>query len=210
MIDPIIARLIIVAARLLTGLRTRWRDGAPKAEQAIFAANHSSHIDFVLVWAALPPDIRVRTRPVAAADYWSGGGVKGHLAGKVFRAVLIDRHKSNDAPRPLALMNQALAMGDNLILFPEGTRNISDEVVLPFKRGIYELARAHPQALVVPVWIENLRRVLPKGTFVPVPLACTVSFGTPLPVHPDEVAESYLARLRQALLDCRPASAIQD
>jgi 1-acyl-sn-glycerol-3-phosphate acyltransferase len=210
MIDLSIAWMLVSTARMLTGLRTRWRAGAPKAEQTIFVANHSSHIDFVLVWAALPPDIRARTRPVAAADYWSRGGAKGYLAGRVFRAVLIDRQKSNGGPKPLAVMNDALATGDNLILFPEGTRNVTDDVLLPLKRGVYELARAHQQAQVVPVWIENLRRVLPKGTIIPVPLACTVSFGVPLPVQADEPAEAYLQRLALAMLECRPASAIED
>jgi 1-acyl-sn-glycerol-3-phosphate acyltransferase len=210
MIDQAIAQLVVTSARLLTGLRTRWMKGAPKAEQTIFVANHSSHGDFVLVWTALPPDLRARTRPVAAADYWSGAGIKGFLAGKVFRAVLIDRLKTSDGPRPLAVMNEALAAGDNLILFPEGTRNTSDEVLLPLKRGIYELAKAHPQAAVVPAWIENLRRVLPKGSLIPVPLACTVSFGAPLPVQEDESAEAYLERLRQAMLACRPSSAIDN
>jgi 1-acyl-sn-glycerol-3-phosphate acyltransferase len=210
MIDKVVAQLVVVFARLLTGLRTRWMNGAPKAEQTIFVANHSSHGDFVLVWAALPPDLRARTRPVAAADYWSGAGIKGFLAGKVFRAVLIDRLKAGDGPRPLTVMNEALSAGDSLILFPEGTRNTTDEVLLPLKRGIYELAKAHPQAAVVPTWIENLRRVLPKGSLIPVPLACTVSVGAPLPLLPDEPAEAYLERLRLAMLACRPSSAFDN
>lgn len=210
MIARVVAQLVVAFARLLTGLRTRWIGGAPKAEQTIFVANHSSHGDFVLVWTALPPDLRARTRPVAAADYWSGAGIKGFLAGKVFRAVLIDRLKSGDGPRPLTVMNEALSAGDNLILFPEGTRNTTDAALLPLKRGIYELAKAHPQAAVVPTWIENLRRVLPKGSIIPVPLACTVSLGPPLPVLPDESADAYLERLRRAMLDCRPSSALDE
>jgi 1-acyl-sn-glycerol-3-phosphate acyltransferase len=209
MMERAIARALAGAAKVLTGLSARWIDGAPKAEQTIFVANHSSHIDFVLVWSALPPDIRVRTRPVAADDYWSGAGIKGYLAVEVFRAVLINRHKSPDAPKPLEVMNQTLLSGDNLILFPEGTRNITDETLLPLKRGVFELAREHPQARVVPVWIENLRRVLPKGAFIPVPLACTVSFGAPLPLGAEEPAQDYLERLRLAILSCRPADALE-
>jgi 1-acyl-sn-glycerol-3-phosphate acyltransferase len=210
MIEGFIGQLVVGFARLLTGLRTRWISGGPKAEQTIFVANHSSHGDFLLVWAALQPDLRVRTRPVAAADYWAGAGIKGFLARKVFRAVLIDRLKSGEGPRPLQAMTEVLSNGDNLILFPEGTRNITDEVLLPLKRGVYELSRSHPHITVVPIWIENLRKVLPKGSFLPVPLACTVSFGEPLPVRADEAADAYLARLRLAMLACRPASALDD
>jgi 1-acyl-sn-glycerol-3-phosphate acyltransferase len=210
MIDKVIAQTVVMCARLLTGLRVRWIDGVPITVQTIFVANHSSHGDFVLVWAALPPDLRARTRPVAAADYWSSAGVKGFLAGQVFKAVLIDRLRSGDGPRPLTAMNEALASGDNLILFPEGTRNTTNAALLPLKRGVYELAKTHPQAAVVPIWIENLRRVLPKGSLIPVPLACTVSFGAALPVLPDESADAYLERLRQAMLACRPSSAVDD
>jgi hypothetical protein len=57
---------------------------------------------------------------------------------------------------------------------------------------------------LVPVWIENLKRVLPKGVLVPIPLACTVRFGTPIVLAAEEDKVSFLARARQAMLDLRP------
>jgi 1-acyl-sn-glycerol-3-phosphate acyltransferase len=211
MIAAAVAYLIVSFAKLITGLRVVWRGGPAKAEQTIYVANHSSHGDFVLLWAALPADLRGQTRPVAAADYWSGTGAKGFVANQVFRAVLIDRAKTEGAEPPLDTMKAVLSGGSSLILFPEGTRNTGDETLLPLKRGIYELAKAFPQVRVVPAWIENLRRVLPKGSLIPVPLACTVSFGSAINLeHDAESADSYLTRLRSAMLACRPEAAKDD
>jgi 1-acyl-sn-glycerol-3-phosphate acyltransferase len=205
MIASVVAYLIVTFAKVLTGLRVVWRGGPAKAEQTIYVANHSSHGDFVLLWAALPADLRSQTRPVAAADYWAGTGAKGFIANQVFRAVLIDRAKTEGAEPPMATMKAVLSAGSSLILFPEGTRNTGDDTLLPLKRGIYELAKAFPQVRVVPAWIENLKRVLPKGSLVPVPLACTVSFGPSIALDSeDESADSYLAKLRAAMLACRP------
>jgi 1-acyl-sn-glycerol-3-phosphate acyltransferase len=207
MIASIVASLIVGFAKVLTGLRVFWRGGPAKAEQTIYVANHSSHGDFVLLWAALPADLRQQTRPVAAADYWAGDGLKGFIAKKIFRAVLIDRVKTDNSENPMTTMKNALTTGSSLILFPEGTRNSSDANLLPLKRGIYELVKAFPQVRVVPSWIENLKRVLPKGSSVPVPLACTVSFGSAVALEAEESAEDYLEKLRIAMLACRPEAA---
>ncbi len=204
------AAVIVRFARLLTGVRAAWHGAAPLALPTVYYANHSSHGDFVLLWASLPADLRSVTRPVAAADYWGGGGLRRFIGAEVFRAVLIERQGGAAADDPLADMAAVLQLGDSLILFPEGTRNVGDEPLLPFKSGLYHLARRCPEARLVPVWIENLRRVLPKGAFVPVPLACSVDFGPPLAALPDEGKDAFLARARAALLALRPDTACAD
>lgn len=200
----IVAWLIVGFAQLLTGLRALWHHGAPAAEQTLYFANHTSHGDFVLLWAALPPDLRALTRPVAAADYWLGSRLRRFIGDEVFHAVLIDRERREGTPDPVQQMAAALAAGDSLIMFPEGTRNTTDAVLLPLKSGLFHLARACPDARLVPVWIENLKRVLPKGSVVPVPLACTVHFGAPIALAADESKEAFLARARAAMLALRP------
>lgn len=205
------ASLIVGFARVMTGLRARWHGVAPQAEPTVYYANHTSHGDFVLVWASLPRSLRARTRPVAAADYWRGPGVRGWVGAEVFRALLIDRERragDGDAPDPVQAMAACLHDGDSLILFPEGTRNTGDAALLPLKSGLYHLARACPDARIVPVWIENLRRVLPKGSVVPVPLACSVDIGPPLARVADEPRDAFLERARQALLALRPDTAL--
>ena len=196
----LLARLIIGFARLLTGARSLWRGCAPENKQCIYFANHSSHADFVLLWSSLPPVLRRRTRPVAGADYWLRDAARRFLIHRVFHGVLVDRERHDPQHNPLQPLLEALHAGDSLILFPEGTRNLTDEL-LPFKSGLYRLARACQQVELVPVWIANLNRVMPKGRVLPLPLLCTVTFGAPLSVGADESKEAFLARARDALLE---------
>jgi len=198
--------LVVGFARVLTGVRAYWTAlGTPRASQTtLYFANHSSHGDFVLIWATLPPGLRACTRPVAAADYWGSSPLRRFVGSEVFRAVLIDRVPRPDGPDPVRQMAQALQAGDSLIMFPEGTRNTGDEPLLPLKSGLYRLARDCPGARLVPVWIENLKRVLPKGTLVPLPLACAVRYGDPLELRDGEDKAGFLARARAALLELRP------
>lgn len=197
-------RLIIRFAKLLTGVRAIWSGTHPTAEQTLYFANHTSHGDFVLLWATLPADLRPLTRPVAARDYWDGEGLRRFIGVDVFQALLIARDGAAGGPNPVDQMIGALEAGDSLIMFPEGTRNTGEEVLLPLRSGLFHIARRCPQVRLVPVWIENLRRVLPKGALVPIPLACMVHFGTPIALVDGEDKQHFLDRARQALLDLRP------
>jgi 1-acyl-sn-glycerol-3-phosphate acyltransferase len=195
-----IARLITGLAWAVTGAQARWTGCEPAEAQRIYIANHNSHMDFVLLWASLPPELRRRTRPVAAADYWGKSALRRYLIHQVFRGVLVDRHREHEHSDPLAPILAALDAGDSLILFPEGTRNMGEAALQPFKSGIYRLALARPLVEVVPVWIRNLNRVMPRGRMVPLPLLCTLSFGEPLHLAPGEEKEAFLARASAAVL----------
>jgi 1-acyl-sn-glycerol-3-phosphate acyltransferase len=200
------ARGIIGAAGLLTGVRALWSGGAPEAWPTLYFANHNSHGDFVLVWATLPADLRAVTRPVAGEDYWMASALRRFIGIEVFNALMIRRDGSGGAAaaNPVDQISEALYAGNSLIMFPEGTRNMSDEIMLPLKSGLYHVARACPRARLVPVWIQNLQRVLPKGTLLPLPLACSVNYGAPIVLAEGEDKNSFLARARQAMLDLRP------
>jgi len=205
------ARAIVGFARVLTGVRALWHEGALSDAPTVYFANHTSHGDFVLVWTALPPRLRQRTRPVAAADYWQRSSLRRFIGGAVFCALLIDRERralegsaaDGSAPDPVQQMAACLRAGESLILFPEGTRNTGDDALLPLKSGLFHLALACPEVRLVPVWIENLKRVLPKGCLLPVPLACSVEFGPPLVLQAGESKAAFLARARAAILALR-------
>ncbi len=197
------ASLLVWFTRILTGVRARWQGCTPVAEQRVYYANHTSNLDFVLLWASLPDELRRRTRPVAARDYWQGGGIREWLAHHVFRAVLIERRTVTRESNPLVPMLNTLAGGESLILFPEGTRNPDGEVN-PFKPGLFHLAKARPEIPLVPVFIENLNRVLPKGEILPVPMLCSATFGEPLRLAQSEAKPDFLTRARDALLKLRP------
>ncbi|NWA23987.1 1-acyl-sn-glycerol-3-phosphate acyltransferase [Pseudomonas gingeri] len=203
MFEPVVATLITSGARLITGARSLWIGCGPDPEQRIYFANHSSHGDFVLLWASLPPALRKLTRPVAGADYWNKSALRRYIIRRVFNGVLIDRERKEPGDNPLQPMLDALEQGHSLIIFPEGTRN-QEEGLLPFKSGIFHLARTYPQAQLIPVWIANLNRVMPKGRVLPLPLLCTTSFGAPLRLEEDESKEYFLQRSRDALLALAP------
>lgn len=206
MLAALTAFAITFAARLLTGARALWLGCTPQPVQRLYYANHSSHGDFVLLWASLPPELRRSTRPVAGADYWQRDGVRRYLINQVFNGVLIDRERATPEANPLQPMLDALDQGDSLILFPEGTRNLEDGL-LPFKSGLYHLTCLRPDVELVPVWIANLNRVMPKGRALPLPLLCTLSFGTALQRLEDESKEAFLERARNALLAMAPEEA---
>jgi 1-acyl-sn-glycerol-3-phosphate acyltransferase len=195
---------ISVFARFITAPRAIWQGIEPVPRQRVYFANHSSNGDFVLLWTVLPAPMRRQTRPVAALDYWLTSPLRAFIGREVFNAVLIDRRPEARTTDPVAQMVEALDQGASLILFPEGQRNGSDMALLPFKSGLYHLAKARPEVDLVPVWIANLNRVMPKGEIIPVPLICTLTFGAPLHLAPDEAKDSFLARASDALLSLQP------
>ncbi|WID96141.1 lysophospholipid acyltransferase family protein [Bosea vestrisii] len=196
--------LIVFFARFITAVRGRWDGVAPTDEQRIYFANHASHGDFVLIWTVLPRRMRFATRPVAGSDYWLKGSLRRFIGRDVFNAVLIDRDPATRTSDPVVQMTGALDAGSSLIVFPEGTRNTTDARLLPFKSGLFHLAQARPNVALVPVWIDNLNRVMPKGEFVPVPLICTVTFGAALSLTEAETKQDFLARAEAALLALSP------
>lgn len=196
--------LIMGFARSVTGLRGNWHGCQPDEQQTLYFANHASHGDFVLIWATIPRFLRRKTRPVAGQDYWQASALRRFIGHDVFNALMISRKGETRTDNPVAQMAQTLESGDSLIMFPEGTRNTGEEPLLPLKSGLYHLANRCPQARLVPVWIDNLHRVLPKGRFIPVPLACTVTYGQPIQLLDGESKEDFLARAAAAMLELRP------
>ena len=195
------AGVLVALTRLITGAQARWVGSAsgPEAIQQLYFANHSSHLDALVLWAALPPALRRLTRPVAAADYWDRPGLRGWIARELLNAVLVDRGSAQGGREALARLSQALAEGASLILFPEGTRG--DGVAIgELKPGLYFVARSRPDLDLVPVYLQNLCRILPKGEILPVPLLGSSTFGPPLRLEPGEGRRAFLDRARSALI----------
>ncbi len=206
MMASVFGWLLLGFIRLLTGAQARWHGCPPKAEQRIYFANHQSHADLVLIWAALPKELRGITRPIAAKDYWTTGRLKRWITTEVFNAIYVDRQKhigpDGEASDPLEPLIEALAQGDSIILFPEGTRGHQEDPQ-PFKSGLYNLAQRFPDVVLVPSWIHNVQRVMPKGEVVPVPVLCSVTFGAPIRVEPGEDRVAFLRRAREAVMALR-------
>jgi 1-acyl-sn-glycerol-3-phosphate acyltransferase len=190
--------LLVGVVKLLVGAYARWIGAAPSDRQRIYFANHTSHIDTLAIWSALPRRLRARTRPIAARDYW-GTGLKKYIATRGFGAVLIDRTREHAQADPLEPLRAALRGGDSLILFPEGTRG-SSALPGPFRSGLFRLAGEFPEVELVPVYLDNLHRSLPKGALLPVPMVCSVRFGAPLALHVGEDKDGFLRRARTAVM----------
>lgn len=199
-----LASLLAVFARLISGVQVRWLDCEPSPRQRIYFANHTSHLDAVVLWAALPGEVRALVRPVAAQDYWEKTGPRRFLSERVFHAILINRNPQG-SERTLAAAQGVIekivdAMRDHfsLIVFPEGTRGTGEDLA-PFKSGLYHLALRKPHVELVPAFMENLSRILPKGEVLPVPVLSTVTFGPPLRLEPGEAKRAFLERAREAV-----------
>jgi 1-acyl-sn-glycerol-3-phosphate acyltransferase len=194
-----LSTLLIASVRVLLGATPRWVGSRPGIGQRIYFANHTSHVDTIALWSALPAPLRVRTRPVAAADYWGADAVRRYIALKGLNAVLIDRAHKDPNVDSLTPLYEALDAGQSLILFPEGTRG-TEALPGPFKSGLYLLAQRYRDVELVPVYLDNLHRSMPKGSFFPVPLVCTVRFGAPLARVADEDKAAFLDRARKAVI----------
>ena len=207
-----IASLLAAVARGITGVQVQWAGCEPDERQRIYFANHTSHLDFVVLWSALPPEIRGRTRPIAAKDYWEETPLRRYLAENVFKALLVERGAMTKAKSPeeakfvgrMLIEDMAAALGtlNSLILFPEGTRG-SGEKVGEFRGGLYYLALRRPDVELVPAYLENMNRILPKGEFLPVPMLSLLTFGKPMQVEPAEQKEAFLERAREAVSSLR-------
>jgi 1-acyl-sn-glycerol-3-phosphate acyltransferase len=242
MLAKMMGFFLLGLVRLLTGSQARWYGCPPKAEQRIYFANHQSHADLVLIWAALPEELRSITRPIAARDYWTKTPFRQWITTAVFNAIYVERQATTSPPAPaapahdsadgtaggpdpapptpepapspealraalpendpLAPLVRALESGDSIIIFPEGTRGHGDDPQ-PFKSGLFRLAQMFPQVVLVPAWINNVQRVIPKGEVVPVPILCSVTFGAPVQLEPGEERRPFLDRARHAVMALR-------
>jgi 1-acyl-sn-glycerol-3-phosphate acyltransferase len=203
-----IERALARVARVIAGASVRFTAPLdPPERQRVYFGNHTSHLDFILIWSALPAAARVRARPVAGADYWTRGRVRRYLATKVFHAVLIERgtHGAQSAAvQSIEAIAEAMGDGTSIIVFPEGTRS-PDGTLRPFRSGLYHLCQRRPGLQLVPVYLDNMTRILPKGEVLPVPLLSRVTFGAPTRMEPGEEKRAFLTRMRDALVALRAA-----
>jgi 1-acyl-sn-glycerol-3-phosphate acyltransferase len=202
-LGAMIAGALAVIARIISGASVRWSVPLAPGPQRVFFANHTSHLDFMVIWSALPPALRRSTRPVAGGDYWAAGAIRRYLSSRVFNAILIDRASESSSVTRAARSIQCISegMGENcsIIVFPEGTRTLTGETGA-FKSGLYHLCTMKPDLELIPVHLANMNRILPKGEFLPVPLLGQVTFGAPMRFDPTEDKRAFLDRARQAVL----------
>ena len=190
--------ILALAARFLSGASVRWIDSQPDTCQRVYFANHTSHLDPIVIWSALPQAVRMITRPVAAKDYWTKGPVRRYFANQLFNAILIDREEIKVHQSPIDMMIREIGHTYSLIIFPEGGRSAGLEIG-EFKSGLYYLCKKRPDLELIPVHVDNMNRILPRGEVLPVPLLSCITFGPPLWLEAGEAKVDFLARTREAV-----------
>ncbi|MFP6675603.1 MAG: lysophospholipid acyltransferase family protein [Pirellulaceae bacterium] len=191
------AHVLTLLAKLFSGASVRWVDCQPDACQRVYFANHTSHLDAVVLWSSLPRHVRAVTRPVAAKDYWEKNALRRHVAWSL-NTLLIDRKNIKVHQSPVDLMLREAADKHSLIIFPEGGRSNTGEMG-EFKSGLYYIGKKRPDLELVPVYIDNLNRVLPRGEFLPVPLLSSITIGPPMWLEAGEPKKAFLTRAQNAV-----------
>jgi 1-acyl-sn-glycerol-3-phosphate acyltransferase len=190
--------VLALTARFLSGASVRWLDCQPDTCQRVYFANHTSHLDAIVIWSALPSEIRALARPVAAKDYWTAGRIRNYLATRVFNALLIDRTEIKVHQSPVDVMIREIGHRYSLIVFPEGGRSTGEEIG-EFKSGLYYLCKKRPDLELIPVYLDNMNRILPRGEVLPVPMLSSITFGPPLWLEAGEPKTEFLRRAREAV-----------
>lgn len=185
-------------ARFFTGADVIGREHLPVKGPAIVAANHNSHVDTLLLLSIFPAKTLSCVRPAAAADYFLKDPMMSWFSRNIIGIVPVARDRARSGEDILAPAREALAAGDIIVVFPEGTRGEASDDMGKLKGGVARLAEAFPEAPVTPVWIQGAGRVLPKGEIVPVPMNCAVVVGPPL--HWEGKRTAFMDALREALL----------
>ncbi|MFM2095817.1 MAG: hypothetical protein RIS70_2941 [Planctomycetota bacterium] len=190
--------VLAFVAKIVSGASIRWIECTPDVCQRVYFANHTSHLDALLLWSSLPKEVREVTRPVAAKDYWNKGPLRRYIA-RTFNAILIDRTEIKVHQSPVDLMLQEMGTRYSVIVFPEGGRNTGEDLG-EFKSGLYYLGKKRPDLELVPVYLDNMNRILPRGEFLPVPLLSCITVGPPIWLEAGEPKSQFLRRAREAVL----------
>ena len=193
-------KTLILLTRVVSGATVLWYESQPDDScQRVYFANHTSHLDALVIWAALPPPAREKTRMVAAKDYWDAGPVRRYLSKTILKTVLIERENVSLKNTPIKVMVEEMQDKYSLILFPEGGRS-QDGTLGEFKSGLYYLCKRRPDLELIPIYLNNLNGILPRGKTLPVPMLSRVIFGPPMWLEMNERKESFLERTRNAVL----------
>ena len=158
----------------LAGIRYRiaGSEHLPLGRAAVYCSNHESNVDPPLLFEALHPRMHIVYKheidqiPVLARAFRLGGFIS------------IDRRRKESAMRSIERGAQSLRAGNSFLIFPEGTRSRTDEL-LPFKKGGFIMA-IKAQAPIVPVAVQGGRAAMQKGSAIIRPVTISIRVGRPI------------------------------
>ena len=165
--------------RIFIGLQYFNNKSLRNIKQFILIANHNSHMDTMALMSAIPSRFIHRVHPIAARDFFGGSLFSRILMRYLVNATLIRRDREDPERDPIDDMDKMLKKQRSLILYPEGSRGIPGKMS-NFKRGLGYLVQRNPNINVIPVYLENIYKTLPKGKKLILPYNCSIKFGQPI------------------------------
>ena len=165
--------------RIFIGLQYFNNKSLRNIKQFILIANHNSHMDTMALMSAIPSRFIHRVHPIAARDFFGGSLFSRILMRYLVNATLIRRDREDPDRDPIDDMDKMLKKQRSLILYPEGSRGMPGKMS-NFKRGLGYLVQRNPNINVIPVYLENIYKTLPKGKKLILPYNCSIKFGQPI------------------------------
>ena len=161
-------------AMLCSGIRFKvtGREHVPLDRAAVYCSNHQSNIDPPILFEALHPQMHILYKheidqiPILARAFRMGGFIP------------VDRRNKEAAMRSIESGAQSIRSGNSFLIFPEGTRSKTDDL-LPFKKGGFVMAIS-AQAPIVPVSITGGRTSMQRGSFLIRPVLLDIRVGAPI------------------------------
>ena len=182
---------------LWLGTHVRHRERLPKKGPAIVVANHSSHLDILVLLTLFPLFSVPRVHAVAASDYFLRNRCLAWISLNLIGIIPLQRTLSKEATHPLQACFDALEAGKILIIFPEGTRGTGEQMG-QLKYGIWYVAKRFPEVPVIPVYLQGLGKALPKGSRLPLPIFVGIAIGSA--VFWQEQKQAFIDGLQQRFL----------
>ncbi len=161
-------------------------------KQFILIANHNSHMDTMAIMSAIPSRYIHKVHPIAARDFFGGSLFKKILMRYLVNATLIQRDREDPNNDPIESMDKMLKKSRSLILFPEGSRGVPG-IMTKFKKGLGYLIQRNPEINVIPVYLDNVYKTLPRGKNLILPYNCSIKFGDPIEFKSMEMEDILLS-----------------
>ena len=188
--------VVLKPVMILIGLEVKNRERLAVAGPTIVVANHNSHMDTAALLAAFRNADVPRVRPAAAADYFLKGRILAWFSTRIIGVVPVNR--SGGAETALRWCGAALRRGEMVLLFPEGTRGEPGQASR-FRKGVAVLAAEHPNATILPVHIKGTAAVLPKGSWLPIPLGIELVVGDAIHLRDGISVEEATSQIAEAV-----------
>ncbi len=189
-----VLRFWVACTSLFTQInfKTHGKENLNKARPTIYVINHTSYLDAPAIPATLPWVVKALGKKELSKVPIFAQLVSGF-------AVWIDRTDPNSRKEGQDRIKKVLESGIPILISPEGTRNNSDKLLLPFKNGAFRLA-IETNTPITPVLFLGADKLMPRGTFLMKPGTVHCYILPLIPIQKSETSESYIQKVREEMI----------